>query len=134
VTGRLVLDAGQLEHTATVPPLQTTGDESQAGLEPGDHVSRDELLQAMLVASANDAARTLAVDVAGNERRFVRMMIVPSVLGARGRGRGRAGRTVNSIRHALGMAIAHRLASCYVPYLSWSMDSTFPAGSLNHAM
>jgi serine-type D-Ala-D-Ala carboxypeptidase (penicillin-binding protein 5/6) len=74
VTGRLVLDAGQLEHTATVPPLQTTGDESQAGLEPGDHVSRDELLQGMLVASANDAARTLAVDVAGNERRFVRMM------------------------------------------------------------
>jgi serine-type D-Ala-D-Ala carboxypeptidase (penicillin-binding protein 5/6) len=74
MTARLVLDAGQLEHTATVPPLQTTGDESLAGLEPGDHVSRDELLQAMLVASANDAARTLAVDVAGNEPRFVDMM------------------------------------------------------------
>ncbi len=74
MTARLVLDAGPLEHTATVPPLQITGDESQAGLEPGDHVSRGELLQAMLVASANDAARTLAVDVAGNERRFVRMM------------------------------------------------------------
>jgi D-alanyl-D-alanine carboxypeptidase len=68
VTGRLVLDAGQLEHTATVPLLKTTGDESQAGLEPGDHVSRDELLQAVLVASANDAARTLA----GNEHRCVR--------------------------------------------------------------
>jgi serine-type D-Ala-D-Ala carboxypeptidase (penicillin-binding protein 5/6) len=74
MTARLVLDAGRLEHTATVPPLQITGDESQAGLEPGDHVSRGELLQAMLVASANDAARTLAVDVAGNERRFVRTM------------------------------------------------------------
>jgi serine-type D-Ala-D-Ala carboxypeptidase (penicillin-binding protein 5/6) len=74
MTARLVLDAGQLEHTATVPPLQNAGDESQAGLDPGDHVSRGELLQAMLVASANDAARTLAVDVAGNERRFVRMM------------------------------------------------------------
>jgi serine-type D-Ala-D-Ala carboxypeptidase (penicillin-binding protein 5/6) len=74
MTARLVLDAGPLEHTATVPPLQITGDESQAGLEPGDHVSRDELLQAMLVASANDAARTLAVDVAGNEHSFVRMM------------------------------------------------------------
>ncbi len=79
MTARLVLDAGRLEddvapQTATVPPLQITGDESQGGLEPGDHVSRDELLQAMLVASANDAARTLAVDVAGDERRFVDMM------------------------------------------------------------
>lgn len=74
MTARLVLDAGRLEHTATVPPLQIAGDESQAGLEAGDHVSRRKLLQAMLVASANDAARTLAVDVAGNEHSFVRMM------------------------------------------------------------
>lgn len=74
MTARLVLDAGPLEDTATVPPLQIAGDESQAGLEPGDHVSRGELLQAMLVASANDAARTLAVDVAGNEHGFVHMM------------------------------------------------------------
>jgi serine-type D-Ala-D-Ala carboxypeptidase (penicillin-binding protein 5/6) len=74
MTARLVLDAGPLEDTATVPPLQIAGDESQAGLEAGDHVSRGELLQAMLVASANDAARSLAVDVAGNEHSFVRMM------------------------------------------------------------
>jgi serine-type D-Ala-D-Ala carboxypeptidase (penicillin-binding protein 5/6) len=74
MTARLVLDAGQLDHTATVPPLQSTGDESQAGLEPGDQVSRGDLLEAMLIASANDAARTLAVDVAGRERRFVDMM------------------------------------------------------------
>jgi D-alanyl-D-alanine carboxypeptidase (penicillin-binding protein 5/6) len=74
MTARLVLDAGRLGHIATVPPLRIAGDESQAGLEPGDQVSRSKLLQAMLVASANDAARTLAVDVAGNERSFVRMM------------------------------------------------------------
>jgi serine-type D-Ala-D-Ala carboxypeptidase (penicillin-binding protein 5/6) len=74
MTARLVLDAGPLEHTVTVPPLQIAGDESQAGLEPGDQVSRGELLDAMLVASANDAARALAVDVAGNEHSFVDMM------------------------------------------------------------
>jgi serine-type D-Ala-D-Ala carboxypeptidase (penicillin-binding protein 5/6) len=74
MTARLVLDAGQLDHTATVPPMHVADDESQAGLEPGDRLSRDELLRAMLVASANDAARTLAVDVAGNESRFVSMM------------------------------------------------------------
>jgi serine-type D-Ala-D-Ala carboxypeptidase (penicillin-binding protein 5/6) len=74
MTARLVLDAGPLDDTAIVPPLQIAGDESQADLEPGDRLSRGELLQAMLVASANDAARTLAVDVAGNEHSFVRMM------------------------------------------------------------
>ena len=74
MTARLVLDAGPLEDTATVPPLRIAGDESQAGLEPGDHVSRGELLQAMLVASAGDAARALAIDVAGSEHGFVRMM------------------------------------------------------------
>jgi serine-type D-Ala-D-Ala carboxypeptidase (penicillin-binding protein 5/6) len=74
MTARLVLDAGQLEHTATVPPLHITANESHAGLEPGDHATRAQLLQAMLVASAGDAARTLAVDVAGSERRFVEMM------------------------------------------------------------
>jgi D-alanyl-D-alanine carboxypeptidase (penicillin-binding protein 5/6) len=74
MTARLVLDAGSLDDTAIVPPLQVGGDESQAGLEPGDRVARGELLEAMLVASANDAARTLAADVAGDERSFVRMM------------------------------------------------------------
>jgi D-alanyl-D-alanine carboxypeptidase (penicillin-binding protein 5/6) len=74
MTARLVLEAGQLEHTATVPQLHIAGDESQAGLEPGEQVSRGELLRAMLVASAGDAARTLAVDVAGDEHRFVEMM------------------------------------------------------------
>jgi D-alanyl-D-alanine carboxypeptidase (penicillin-binding protein 5/6) len=74
MTARLVLDAGPLEDTATVPPLQLAGDESHAGLEAGDHASRGELLEAMLVASGGDAARTLAVDVAGDEHSFVEMM------------------------------------------------------------
>ena len=74
MTARVVLDAGQLDRTTTVPPLQMADDELQAGLEAGDHVSRGELLQAMLVASAGDAARTLAVDVAGDENSFVEAM------------------------------------------------------------
>ena len=74
MTARLVLDAGHLDHIVTIPRLQIAGDESQAGLRPGDHVSRGRLLEAMLVASAGDAARTLAIDVAGDERSFVRMM------------------------------------------------------------
>jgi serine-type D-Ala-D-Ala carboxypeptidase (penicillin-binding protein 5/6) len=74
MTARVVLDAGPLEDTAIVPWLQIAGDESQAGLDAGDYLERDELLEAMLVASANDAARTLAVDVAGDEHSFVEMM------------------------------------------------------------
>jgi len=80
MTARLVLDAGHLDRTATVPSLRMAGDESQAGLEPGEHVSRGELLRAMLVASAGDAARTLAVDVAGDEGSFVRMMNAEATL------------------------------------------------------
>jgi serine-type D-Ala-D-Ala carboxypeptidase (penicillin-binding protein 5/6) len=80
MTARLVLDAGHLDRTATVPRLRMAGDESQAGLGPGEHVSRGELLRAMLVASAGDAARTLAVDVGGDERNFVRMMNAEATL------------------------------------------------------
>lgn len=74
MTARLVLDAGSLDHTVTVPPLHVAGDEAQVGLEPSDRASRYELLHAMLIASAGDAARALAVDAAGTEGRFVDMM------------------------------------------------------------
>lgn len=74
MTARLVLSDGGLDRTAVVPPLEVADDESQAGLQTGDRLSRGVLMQAMLIASANDAARTLAVDVAGDERRFVQRM------------------------------------------------------------
>jgi D-alanyl-D-alanine carboxypeptidase (penicillin-binding protein 5/6) len=74
MTARLVLDEGGLDDTAVVPVLRIAADESQAGLAAGDRLSRGALLQSMLIASANDAARTLAVDVAGDEHRFVQRM------------------------------------------------------------
>ena len=71
MTALLVLeraDPGQLVPAAryTATPIETRID-----LRPGERVSVGDLLVAMLLESANDAAFTLAVRVAGSESRFV---------------------------------------------------------------
>ena len=48
--------------------------ESLAGLRPGEQITNADLLKALMLASANDAAATLAVGVAGSNARFVRLM------------------------------------------------------------
>jgi serine-type D-Ala-D-Ala carboxypeptidase (penicillin-binding protein 5/6) len=48
--------------------------ESLAGLAPGERMSVEDLLYALLMASANDAAVTLADGVSGSVPRFVREM------------------------------------------------------------
>ena len=48
--------------------------ESIIGVIPGQQLQRDTLTRAMLVVSANDAARALAVDIAGSEAAFAEMM------------------------------------------------------------
>lgn len=47
---------------------------SQIYLEPGETMSVEDLLKSVIVASANDAALTLAENVAGSEDAFVDMM------------------------------------------------------------
>ncbi len=47
---------------------------SQVYLEPGEEMTVDELLKCVAVASANDAAVTLAEAVAGTETTFISMM------------------------------------------------------------
>ena len=74
MTAHLVLEAGAPDDPVTVPALDVGGDESQIGLVPGEVQRRDTLVAATLVASANDAARALAVDVGGDEAAFVEMM------------------------------------------------------------
>jgi D-alanyl-D-alanine carboxypeptidase (penicillin-binding protein 5/6) len=49
-------------------------EESQIGLSPGQELPRDLLIRAMLIVSANDAARALAVDIAGSEQAFAEQM------------------------------------------------------------
>ncbi|MBV9214050.1 MAG: D-alanyl-D-alanine carboxypeptidase [Actinobacteria bacterium] len=48
--------------------------ESTLGLEPGERMTAGDLLDALLLASANDAAATLAHGIAGSEAAFVARM------------------------------------------------------------
>lgn len=74
LTSYVVMQAGDPERTVTVPDLELDPDESAIGLYPGEQITRSVLLRAMLIVSANDAARTLAVDVGGSQDGFVAMM------------------------------------------------------------
>ena len=70
----MVLQAGDLAQVVTVPELQVDIAESAIGLYKGEQVPRDVLLRAMLIVSANDAARALAIDVGGSIEGFVQQM------------------------------------------------------------
>ena len=47
---------------------------STIGLKPGERINVENLLYAMMLGSANDAALALAIDIAGSEEAFVRLM------------------------------------------------------------
>ncbi len=51
-----------------------SADESLLGLHPGEKMTVKDLLYAMLLPSANDAAETIALGVSGSEKRFVALM------------------------------------------------------------
>ncbi len=74
MTALLVLEhVHDLESYTTVPDIplpQTVG----IGLLPGERITVQQALRALMVKSANDAALTLAAYVAGDEPAFVRLM------------------------------------------------------------
>ncbi len=74
LTAYVVMQAGDPGRVVTVPPMELDPMESAIGLYEGEQLARDVLLRAMLIVSANDAARVLARDVGGDEATFVQMM------------------------------------------------------------
>ena len=74
MTAYLALRAGALDKTYAVPVAATTIGESTAGLRAGRRVSGRDLLEGLMVPSANDAAETLAIGIDGSEEAFVRRM------------------------------------------------------------
>jgi len=62
-----------LKQTVTVPQAASVG-ESSMGLQPGQHVHVETLLYGLLLNSGNDAAITLAIAAAGDEKVFVHWM------------------------------------------------------------
>jgi D-alanyl-D-alanine carboxypeptidase (penicillin-binding protein 5/6) len=74
MTALLVLENGDLDQKVYVSSRAAETGESTVSLEPGEILSRRELLYALLLSSANDAATALAESVAGTEDNFVAMM------------------------------------------------------------
>lgn len=64
------------DQTLTVPAsaVHTKGGESRMLLKAGQEVTVDELLRGLIVQSGNDAAITLAANIAGSDAGFVDMM------------------------------------------------------------
>lgn len=67
--------------TATPDALNQAWDETKMGLKPGTTLSMRELLTAMLMVSANDAAQVLAADTVGLERFVAAMNAQVAALG-----------------------------------------------------
>jgi D-alanyl-D-alanine carboxypeptidase (penicillin-binding protein 5/6) len=74
MTAHLALKRLPLGRLIAAPPYNALPAESIIGLRAGERMSVRDLLYALVLASANDAAETLAIGVAGSVRRFVREM------------------------------------------------------------
>lgn len=74
ITGLVVLDAGNLDKPVTITSYDTLCEPTKLYLKPGEKYTRRELLQVLMVKSANDVARALARDIGGSVEGFARLM------------------------------------------------------------
>jgi D-alanyl-D-alanine carboxypeptidase (penicillin-binding protein 5/6) len=76
LTAEVAYQAGQPTRVVTAPSegLVVDADESVINIQGGQQLSRELLIRAMLKASANDAARLLAYDIAGSEAAYADLM------------------------------------------------------------
>jgi D-alanyl-D-alanine carboxypeptidase (penicillin-binding protein 5/6) len=74
LTALVVAERMPLEAVVTVPAAAEAIEPSKVHLKGGERYTVRSLLQALLLASANDAAYTLAVATAGSEARFCELM------------------------------------------------------------
>jgi D-alanyl-D-alanine carboxypeptidase (penicillin-binding protein 5/6) len=74
MTALVALDALPLDRELRAVPYNPAPAESRINLRAGERMSVADLIRALLLESANDAAETLAVRAGGSIRRFVRLM------------------------------------------------------------
>jgi D-alanyl-D-alanine carboxypeptidase (penicillin-binding protein 5/6) len=74
MTAFITLERTKPSKTFTAPPYPGGAGESTIGLRAGERMSVHDLLRALMLPSANDAAYDLAVNIGGSESRFVRLM------------------------------------------------------------
>lgn len=74
MTALVTLEEADLDDLLRAPAYEASPVESQIGLREGERMNVRDLLRALLLPSANDAAATLAEGVAGSRREFVELM------------------------------------------------------------
>ena len=74
MTALITLQTTRPDQVMTAQPYPATPSESTLGLVPGERMTVNDLLHALLLASANDAAVTLADGISGSEKAFVARM------------------------------------------------------------
>ena len=74
MTALLVLERAKPGDVYTAPRYHAGPAESRIDLAPGERMTVADLLEALLLESANDAAATLAKGVSGSQERFVQAM------------------------------------------------------------
>jgi D-alanyl-D-alanine carboxypeptidase (penicillin-binding protein 5/6) len=74
MTALVVIDELPLERRVRAVPYPAAAAESRIDLRPGERMSVADLLRALLLESANDAAATLAARASGSTADFVRSM------------------------------------------------------------
>lgn len=74
LTALIVAEAGYLDQSVTVQPVDTFAEPVKLNLKAGDTYQRIDLLRALLVKSPNDVARCLARDNGGSIEAFAEKM------------------------------------------------------------
>lgn len=74
ITAMCVLDAGNIDKVVVIQPEDTACEPTKLYLKPGERYTRRELLEVLMVKSANDVARALARDVGGSVAGFSNLM------------------------------------------------------------
>jgi serine-type D-Ala-D-Ala carboxypeptidase (penicillin-binding protein 5/6) len=74
MTALLTLERAKLSTTLTAIRYRAAPAESVIGLRAGERLTVADLMRGLLLASANDAAATLAARIGGSRERFVRLM------------------------------------------------------------
>jgi D-alanyl-D-alanine carboxypeptidase (penicillin-binding protein 5/6) len=74
MTALLVAEKGNLNQNVTISQTAADTPECSIWLEAGEQLTREQLLYACMLNSANDAATALAESTAGDEKSFVKLM------------------------------------------------------------
>ncbi|MGE5397784.1 MAG: D-alanyl-D-alanine carboxypeptidase family protein [Chitinophagales bacterium] len=74
MTALLVIENGHLDQNVTISSNSAGTPESSIWLEVGEKLTRKQLLYALMLKSANDAAVALSYSVAGSEEKFIDLM------------------------------------------------------------